>query len=106
MFTCIFEQVAQSLGMLSMAQNLFETAVIGVAKGVVGQVTGGIWKGNGANKFVEMVNSQFLSLATQGHSNTQGTSNNLNQAQQIVHDADQSASAIVGDLESIFSSIY
>jgi len=106
MFTCIFDQVAQSLGMLSAAQNLFETAVVGVAKAVIGQVTGGIWKGNGANKFVEMVNSQFLSLAGQGQTNTQGTSNNLNQAQQIVHDADQSANSIVGDLESIFSSIY
>ena len=106
MFTCIFDQVAQSLGMLSMAQNLFESAVIGVAKGVVSQVGGGIWKGNGANKFMEMVNTQFLGLANQGQSNTQGTSNNLNQAQQIVHDADQAANAIVGDLESIFSSIF
>jgi hypothetical protein len=106
MFTCIFEQVAQSLGMLSQAQNLFESAVIGVAKTVVGNVTGGIWKGNGANKFVEMVNSQFLTLAGQGHTNTQGTSNNLNQAQQIVHDADTSANAIVNDLENLFSSIY
>jgi hypothetical protein len=55
MFTCIFEQVAGALGMLTGAQNLFESAVVGVAKAIVGQVTGGIWKGNGANKFVEMV---------------------------------------------------
>jgi len=106
MFTCIFEQVSQSVGMISGAQNLFETAVIGVAKMVIGQVTGGIWKGNGANKFVEMVSTQFISLATSGHTNTQNTSNNLNQAQQIVHDADNMANSIVNDLENIFSSIY
>jgi len=106
MFTCIFDQVAGALGMLTGAQNLFETAVIGVAKAVVGQVTGGIWKGNGANKFVEMVYTQFLTLATTGHMNTQGTSNNLNQAQQIVHDADNAANAIVNELENLFSSIF
>jgi len=106
MFTCIFDQVAGALGMLTGAQNLFETAVIGVAKAVVGQVTGGIWKGNGANKFVEMVNTQFLTLATTGQMNTQGTSNNLNQAQQIVHDADNAANAIVNELENLFSSIF
>ena len=106
MFTCIFEQVSGALGMLTGAQNLFESAVIGVAKAIVGQVTGGIWKGNGANKFVEMVNTQFISLATTGQTNTQGTSNNLNQAQQIVHDADTAANAIVNDLENLFSSIF
>lgn len=106
MFTCIFEQVSGVLGMITGAQNLFESAVIGVAKAIVGQVTGGIWKGNGANKFVEMVNTQFISLATTGHTNTQGTSNSLNQAQQIVHDADTAANAIVNDLENLFSSIF
>ncbi len=106
MFTCIFDQVSGALGMLTGAQNLFEAAVIGVAKGIVGQVMGGIWKGNGANRFVEMVNNQFLSLATTGQMNVQGTGNNLNQAQQIVHDADNMANGIVNELENLFSSIY
>ena len=106
MFTCIFDQVSGALSMLTGAQNLFETAVIGAAKAVVGQVTGGIWKGNGANKFVEMVTTQFISLASTGQMNTQGTANNLNQAQQIVHDADNMANGIVNDLENLFSSIF
>jgi len=106
MFTCIFEQVSGALGMITGAQNLLESAVIGVAKGIIGQVGGGVWKGNGANKFVEMVTNQFISLATSGHTNTQGACNNLGQAQQIVQDADNMANGIVNELESMFSSIY
>jgi len=106
MFSCIFDQVSGALGMITGAQNLFESAIIGVAKAIVGQVTGGIWKGNGATKFVEMVNTQFISLATTGQTNCQGTGNNLNLAQQIVHDGDNMANGMVNDLENLFSSIF
>lgn len=106
MFSCIFDQVSGALGMITGAQNLFESAIIGVAKGIVGQVTGGIWKGNGANKFVEMVTNQFISLATTGQTNCQGTGNNLNLAQQIVQDGDNMANGMVNDLENLFSSIF
>ena len=106
MFSCIFDQVSGALGMITGAQNLFESAIIGVAKAIVGQVTGGIWKGNGANKFVEMVTTQFISLATTGQTNTQATGNNLNVAQQIVQDGDNMANGIVNDLENVFSSIF
>jgi hypothetical protein len=104
--TCIFSQISGALSMITGAQNLFESAIIVVARGIVGQVTGGIWVGNGANKFVEMVNTQFISLATTGQTNAQGTGNNLNVAQQIVHDADNIANGIVNDLENLFSSIF
>ena len=107
MFSCIFDQVAGALGMITGAQNLFESAIINAARGIVGQVSGGgIWKGNGANKFVELVNTQYISLATTGQNNAQGTGNNLNLAQQIVHDADNMANGIVNDLENLFSSIF
>ncbi|MGD0003966.1 MAG: hypothetical protein ABSE06_07040 [Anaerolineaceae bacterium] len=106
MFSCIFDQVSGALGMITGAQNLFESAIIGVAKAIVGQVTGGIWKGNGATKFVEMVNTQFISLATTGQTNCQGTGNNLNLAQQIVQDGDNMANGMVNDLENLFSSIF
>ena len=106
MFTCIFDQVSGALGMITGAQNLFESAIIGVAKAIVGQVTGGIWKGNGATKFTEMVTTQFISLATTGQTNCQGTGNNLNLAQQIVQDGDNMANGIVNDLENVFSSIF
>lgn len=107
MFSCIFDQVSGALSMLTGAQNLFESAIIGVAKGIVGQVAGGgIWKGNGANKFVELVNTQFISLASTGQANTQSTGNNLNMAQQIVQDGDNMANGVVNDLENLFSSIF
>ncbi len=104
--TAIWDQISGALGMITGAQNLFESAIIGVARAIVSQVTGGIWRGNGANKFVEMVNTQFISLATTGQTNCQGTGNNLNLAQQIVQDGDNMANGIVNDLENFFSSIF
>jgi len=104
--TAIWDQISGALGMITGVQTLFESAIIGVAKAIVGQVMGGIWKGNGATKFVEMVNTQFISLATTGQTNCQGTGNNLNTAQQIVQDGDNMANGIVNDLENFFSSIF
>lgn len=106
LFKCIFEQVEGAIGQILNMQNLVEQGVGTIAKGMVQQVTGGIWIGNGANKFVDKMNTEFMSLVSQATGHTSSMQQKIRQAEEIVRQADAECVGIVNSLSEMFAGIY
>lgn len=73
---------------------------------MIQQVVSGSWKGVGANKFVEEMQSLVLpSLSDLTQSFTR-TSSNINKAMDILTNADKQASSVAGGLMDVFKGIF
>ena len=59
------------------------------------QVTGGVWRGNGANAFVQEVSSLMIPGVGKVASTITGISNNLKFAQSVIDRADDEVSKLV-----------
>lgn len=81
-----------ALGTLGAQLNIVQSAIQSPMKAIVGMVAGGsVWRGNGANKFVDMINSQFLPLAQLGGNHIDMTAQRLRRAKELVDEADAKA---------------
>lgn len=95
------------LSVLKGQLNVVQTMVQQPLKAIVGMAAGGtVWRGDGATKFVEMVNQQFLPLAQLGGTNIDQTGKQLQQAADMIWEADKKATQVVNNLAGLFSGIY
>lgn len=86
--------------------NVIQDAVTAPLRAMVGEVMGGIWKGNGANRFVEEMNSELIpSLVNIASVNTNFGSA-IKKAMERIMGASQTAKSKVSPLVDIFSRIF
>jgi phage-related protein len=74
-------------------------------KGLVNQVVGGIWKGNGADRFVQEMNSEVIPSLTNLGSLGIDLGSTIGQAVAAIDGADKQATSLVGQLVETFQGI-
>ena len=74
-------------------------------KVLIGQVTGGIWKGKGADKFVEVMNQTLQQLANLGQSNN-NFAQGIQKAVGAMEQAFGQATNVVNGLTDIIGGIF
>ena len=84
----VLSQLNQLLGMV-------QELAMAPMRMMIQQVTGGVWRGNGANAFVQEVSSLMIPGVGKVVSTITGISNNLKFAQSVIDRADDEVSKLV-----------
>ena len=86
--------------------NIVQDAVTSPLKALVGQVTAGIWKGNGANKFVQEMTSQVIPMLVNIMSVQTGFAGAIQKSQEAMNQAVQQATNQAQALVDVFNGIF
>lgn len=94
------------LSQLTQQVNKVAEDALSPMQAMIQQVVGGVWTGEGANKFVEEVSSIMIPGVGQvmDHINLMNT--NLQRAADIIEEADQRAQGMVNSLSDIFDAVF
>ncbi len=106
-FNFIGEQILEAINKITGgALNPIEQMVMAPIKAIIGQVTqGGVWKGNGANRFVEDLNGKVLPGLSNLHQSGQQYTGGIQKSFDHMVQAAQQATNMVGAMEDAFSNI-
>jgi hypothetical protein len=98
--------VANVTSQLTQQFNVIEQQALAPLRAIVGQVTGGVWKGDGANKFVEEVSRMMIPGV--GRVGTQITTfnSNIQRAVTVMDQADAQVSSLAKGLGDVFGGIF
>lgn len=80
--------------------------VLNPMNNIVGEVTGGVWTGDGANTFVEEVQSIMVPLLNQIQESGNVTNTSIYTSMDIIEAADEQVTKIVGNWADTVSAIY
>jgi hypothetical protein len=94
--------VSQILSQFNFIQDLITTPL----KAIVNQVVQGVWKGNGANKFVSEMTDQVIPMITNILTGTQNYANSIKKSQEHMLQGFQQASSIANSLNDVFNNIF
>ena len=83
--------LSQLTGQLNVVQDM----AMAPMRAMVQQVVGGVWRGNGANAFVQEVNSLMIPGVGRVAQTITGLNGNIRKAQGIIESADQQVSKLV-----------
>ncbi|HPH95464.1 MAG TPA: WXG100 family type VII secretion target [Anaerolineaceae bacterium] len=86
--------------------DIVENMVTAPVRGFVQQVVGGAWQGQGADKFVEEMNSVFIPACVDLAESLTSLNFNLGSAMDILDAADDAVNGIVNGVVDVFSSIF
>jgi uncharacterized protein YukE len=99
--------VVQSvLSQLTQQLNIVQEAAMAPMRAMVQAVTGGVWKGKGADAFVQEVSSLMIPGVGTVMQHIQGVQGNLQKASDIVDRADAEVNNQVNQVSEIFGSIF
>ena len=85
--------------------NLIQDAITSPLRSMVGQVTGGIWKGDGAERFVNEMTSEVIPQLVSIGSMNMGFGNAIKKALDFMDIADRQATSKANELVDIFGKI-
>jgi hypothetical protein len=92
------------LGQLTQQFNVVQEQALAPIRMIVQSVTDGMWKGDGADAFVQEVSSLMIPGVGKVGSNITSMNSKLQQARDIMDQADQAVSRIVSSkLEDVFN---
>jgi hypothetical protein len=86
--------------------DFIQTAVTNPLRGLVNNVTQGIWKGNGANKFVAEMTNQIIPMIASILTGTQNYANAIKKSQEHMLQGFQQAANIAQNLVEDFTNIF
>lgn len=86
--------------------SVLEDAVRAPMQAMVNEVVGGVWVGDGADKFVDVVTSINIPGTGRIVDSCNVTTVSITRSLDIVESADEQVRGIVNDLESTFRAIY
>ena len=102
----IFSAVSGIVSQIMQQVNIVQQAITAPLRQWVSAVTGGIWKGDGANKFVEEMTSQVIpQLASIMVINT-NFANSIKKSLDTMQQAVNSATNIANTLGDIYNAIF
>lgn len=98
--------VANVTSQLNQQFNVVEQSAMAPLRAIVGQVTGGVWKGDGANKFVEEVSRMMIPGVGRVGAQIKTLNSNLQRAVTVMDQADAQVSSLAKGLGDVFGGIF
>lgn len=105
MFSCVLDEVQDVVGQVVQQSQQVED-VTGVIRGGMQPIAGGAWIGQGAQAFIDEVNSRLLPEIAALIASIGGFGGNINQAMDIVNQADNDVFGVTNTIGEIFDSIF
>lgn len=93
------------IGQITQQLNLVQEEAEQRMQAHVSDVVGGMWTGQGADKFVASINEEAMPMISQILEGMSTTTNNINTALQIMDEADQNVRRAVDNLVDTFEKI-
>lgn len=106
LFSFFDEIIGGIVGNILKQFDFIQTAVTAPLRGLVNQVMQGIWKGNGANKFVAEMTNQIIPMIASILTGTQNYANAIKKSQEHMLQGFQQASNIAQSLVDEFTNIF
>lgn len=91
---------------LTQQQQMVEQMALAPVRAIMGQVTGGVWKGEGADKFVQELSTMMVPGIGRVGSQITNFNKNLQRAIQVMDQADQQVSSLAKGLADKFGGIF
>jgi len=105
-FNFISSQILGSVGQIVKQGDMFNSGVVDPLKGIVNNVSGGIWKGDGSVRFTtEMTEVVLPMLATLLVSNS-SFATGIKKSHDRMMDAFKQSASMANTLNDVFSSIF
>ena len=106
LFKTVSGAVDAVVNVLARQQNILEEQVQGTIRAIIGQVTGGVWIGAGADAFVQELQSEFLPISASLDSSLGRMIQGVQSAQNLVEQADNQATQVVDAWNDILDAIF
>jgi hypothetical protein len=106
MFSFLEDAIGGIISSILSQFNFIQDAVTAPLRGMITQVMGGVWKGNGADKFVAEMTSQVIPMIASILTGTQNYANSIKKSQDHMLQGFQQASSIANSLNDVFNSIF
>ncbi|MEW5987098.1 MAG: hypothetical protein AB1791_10730 [Chloroflexota bacterium] len=99
--------VVQSvISQVTQQMNVVQEQAYDQVKAMVAQTVGGAWRGQGADAFVNEINTVMLPQIVQSITSITAINSSIQFASEVIDRADEQVSAAVNTLADTFSSIY
>ena len=98
--------VANVTSQLNQQFNVVEQMALAPVRAIIGQVTGGVWKGDGANKFVQELSSMMVPGIGRVGTQIKTLNSNLQRAVTVMDQADAQVTSLAKGLGDVFGAIF
>ena len=106
MFSFLEDAISGIISSILSQFNFIQDAVTAPLRALINQVLAGMWKGNGANKFVAEMTNQIIPMVASILTGTQNYANGIKKAQDHMMQGFQQASSIAQSLFDPFNNIF
>jgi hypothetical protein len=106
MFSFIQDVIGGIISSVLSQFNFIQDLITTPLKTMVNQVVQGVWKGNGANKFVAEMTDQVIPMIAGILTGTQNYANAIKKSQDHMLQGFQQASSIANSLNDVFNNIF
>jgi hypothetical protein len=86
--------------------RIVEDAVTGPLRGIVGQIVSGAWKGDGATRFVDEMNSDVIPMLVNIMNVNQGYASAISRSVERMRQAERQATQAAQTLLDVFGQIF
>jgi len=104
-FSCVINEVQDVVNQVTQQANQIEDVVGGI-RGGMQPIMGGAWVGQGAQAFIEEVNTRLIPQIMQLIASIVGFGGGINSALDIISQADNDVFGLVNNIGDIFDSIF
>ena len=104
-FSCVMDEVQDVVSQVVKQSQLVED-VSNAIRGGMQPITGGAWVGQGAQAFIDEVQSRLLPEVAALIASIGGFGGNINQAMDLVGEADDQVFGVVNNIAETFDSIF
>jgi len=105
-FKLMFDVVDGVVNQIMSQVKIIEEAVTSPLRALVGQVTGGIWKGDGADKFVQEMTAEVIPSLVNTMSVNNSYSSAIRRSLDRMNQAEQQAAQAANTLMEVFGQIF
>lgn len=105
-FKLMFDVVEGVVNQILSQVRIIEDAVTSPLRALVGQVTGGIWKGDGADRFVQEMTSEVIPMLVNIMNVNNSYSSAIRRSIDRMNQAEQQAAQAANTLMEVFGQIY
>ncbi len=94
------------LNQINQQTHVIQESAMNPINQMVQQVTGGVWRGKGADAFVQEMQSEVLPAFANLLTGVGNTGRHINRAMEILHTADVNGASKINSLVDVFRSIF
>jgi len=95
--------LSQVMSQLMSQFNVVQNAALAPMRAIIGQVTGGVWRGNGADAFVAEVSNLMIPGVGRVGDEIKTVHDDLGVARDVMENADRQIRGVVSSLERSFA---